>query len=220
MQRSQAVYLFYVDESGEREYTSKGRYFVLTALGVQGQHWKALNSKVLTLKRKYFNDVDVEIKSNWLRMPGERQKRYLARYVITAADLKAFTDELYDVLLAYDVVIIAAVIDKEQMRRQYVSPQSPNSLAYRLLFERIEMFLAKRADNDYGIVIFDKITKLEVEKQGYEDLLSRQHQRYLEKGTDFLPINHIVEGLLFIPSFENNLLQLADLFRVDRTEAL
>jgi len=205
------MHLFYVDESGEREYTSKGRYFVLTALGVQGQHWKALNGAVLTLKQTYFNDFGVEIKSNWLRMPDERQRRYLDRYAIDAVALRAFTDKLYNVLLAYDVVIIAAVIDKQQMQRQYVSPQSPSSLAYRLLFERIEKYLANRPQTDYGIVIFDKITKLEVEKQGYEDLLSRQHQRYLEKGTDFQQIDHIVEGLLFIPSFENNLLQLADL---------
>lgn len=126
-------------------------------------------------------------------------------------DLREFTDKVYDVLLAYDVVLIAAVIDKRAMQRQYSVPQSPSSLAYRLLFERIEMFLANSAGGDYGIVIFDKITELEVHKRGYEDLLARQHLRYVEKGTEFLSINHIVEGLLFIPSFENNLLQLADL---------
>lgn len=78
-----------------------------------------------------------------------------------------------------------------------------------MLFERIESFLVKQ--EQYGILIFDKITELEVSKKGYENLLSRQHQRYLEKGTEFVQISQIVEGLLFIPSHENNLLQLADL---------
>lgn len=205
------MYLFYVDESGEREYTSTGRYFVLTALGVQGRDWKPLNSDVLTLKRTYFDDVRVEIKSNWLRIPDERRRCYLDFFEIVEADLRAFTDKLYDALLAYDVVLIAAVIDKSQMKRQYTAPQSPSSLAYRLLFERVEMFLANRTEEDYGVVIFDKITELEVRRRGYEDLLSRQHLRYLERGTEFLSINHIVEGLLFIPSHENSLLQLADL---------
>jgi hypothetical protein len=50
-----------------------------------------------------------------------------------------------------------------------------------------------------------------LKKHGYEDLLYRQHVRYLEKGTGFLSINRIIEGLLFIPSNENNLIQLADL---------
>lgn len=205
------MYLFYVDESGEREYTSEGRYFVLTSLGVQARDWKPINNDVLTLKRTYFGSVDMEIKSNWLRIPKERQQRYLLPYRVTEAELKAFTDKLYDVVLAYDVTLIASVIDKRQMRQRYSSPQSPSSLAYRLLFERIDMFLSKQVTDEYGIVIFDKISELEIQKRGYEDLLSRQHLRYLEKGTDFSPINHIVEGLLFIPSFENNLLQLVDL---------
>ncbi len=205
------MYLFYVDESGEREYTSPGRYFVLTALGVQARDWKPLNSDILTLKRTYFGAIRVEIKSNWLRIPDERRRRYLDPFGITEDDLREFTDKVYDALLAYEIVLIAAVIDKNAMKRRYSAPQSPSSLAYRLLFERIEMFLANDTADDYGIVIFDKITELEVRKRGYEDLLARQHLRYLEKGTEFLSINDIVEGLLFIPSFENNLLQLADL---------
>ena len=39
----------------------------------------------------------------------------------------------------------------------------------------------------------------------------RQHLQYLEQGTDFREVNQIVEGLLFIPSHENNLLQVPDL---------
>ena len=68
------MYLFYIDESGEREYTSPGRYFVLTALGVRDRDWKLLNTDVLTLKRTYFGDVGIELKSNWLRIPTERQR--------------------------------------------------------------------------------------------------------------------------------------------------
>ena len=38
-----SVYLFYIDESGEREYTSSSRYFVLSALGVPVNEWHNIN---------------------------------------------------------------------------------------------------------------------------------------------------------------------------------
>lgn len=203
------MYLFYIDESGERDYTSPSRYFVLSAFGVPVNEWRAINSDMLALKRTYFQDITVEIKSNWLRIPKERKKRYLDSFPITETELTEFTNKVYDVILSHNTLSIATVVDKERMKSKYSAPQSPSSLAYRLLFERIENFLVKQAK--HGILIFDKITELEVSKKGYENLLSRQHQRYMEKGTEFVQISQIVEGLLFIPSHENNLLQLADL---------
>jgi len=203
------VYLFYIDESGEREYASHARYFVLSALGVRVDEWRSINTDVMALKRTYFQDIDVEIKSNWLRIPKERKKRYLDPYPIAEDELAEFTNKVYDILLSYNTLLIAAIVDKTQMQQRYSTPQAPSSLAYRLLFERVENFLVKQAQ--HGILIFDKITELEVTKKGYENLLSRQHQRYMEKGTEYVQISQIVEGLLFIPSHENNLLQLADL---------
>jgi hypothetical protein len=217
MLAEEPMYLFYLDESGEREYTSRGQYFVLCALGVKVQDWKSLNGDVLTLKKTYFNNPLVEIKSNWLRIPKERSERYLDLYHITPDELNEFVQKLYDALLSYDVTLMASVVDKHRMQTKYVNPQSPSSVAYRHLIERVELFLEGLDAPDqsqrpfYGLMVFDKITELQVQRQGYENLLSRQHLRYLEKGTDYIAVNHIVEGLLFIPSAENNLLQLADL---------
>jgi hypothetical protein len=204
------MYLFYLDESGEREYESHAKYFVLCALGVPVQEWKTLNTEILTLKKTYFNDVDVEIKSNWLRRPNERDARYLRPYRITQEELQEFTTKVYEALLSRDVTTIAAIVDKPAMKQRYRVPQSSSSVTYRFVIERIERFLEGQW-HDYGILIFDKITELELKKKGYENLLTRQHLRYLEKGTDYVPVSQIVEGLLFIPSHENNLLQLADL---------
>ncbi len=51
------VYLFYLDESGEREYESGSRYFVLCALGVPVSQWRTLNMSLLNLKRTYFGQT-------------------------------------------------------------------------------------------------------------------------------------------------------------------
>lgn len=204
------MHLFYLDESGEREYSSPGRYFVVCAVGVPVARWKALNSAVLQLKKTYFGDVDVEIKSSWLRNPKERQRHYIEPYKITEDVLAEFVNRLYAEFLGEDIVIVAGVVDKDGMRSKYKTPQAPSSAAYRVAIERIELYLTALVD-EYGLLIFDKITNLELKKKGYEDLLSRQHAQYLESGTDYLHIEHIVEGLLFIPSHENGLLQITDL---------
>ncbi len=97
------------------------------------------------------------------------------------------------------------------MQEQYTRRQSPSSIAYRLIFERFEKFLENDPNRNFGIVIFDKIAEAGFVKKGYENLLSRQHLKYLSKGTEFVTIERIIEGLLFIPSTENNFIQLADL---------
>lgn len=205
------MYLFYLDESGEREYASGSRYFVVCTFGVPIEEWKSLNAEVLGLKRTYFNDINVEIKSNWLRNPRERKRRYRDQYGIAESELTEFTAKLYGAALSPPATIIASVIDKDQMRQRYKAPQSPSSIAYRLIIERVELFL-RNTVRDYGIMIFDKITNAQFRRKGYENLLSRQHMGYLEKGTDFVQVSQIAEGLLFIPSHENNMLQLTDIF--------
>lgn len=204
------MYLFYLDESGEREYTSSSRYFVLCGLGVPVSQWRKLNQQVLSLKQTYFTDVDVEIKSSWLLHPKERNKHYLSKYPISEDDIGRFTEEIYRVLQTFDVVIIATVVDKHQLKTLNADSLAPTTIAYQTLFEQIELFL-KPQDEIYGVLIFDKINENEFRRKGYENLLAKQHLNYLHQGTGSVQVSRIVEGLLFIPSHENNLLQLADL---------
>jgi hypothetical protein len=206
------VYLFYIDESGNREYgEGTTRYFVLCGMGIPDNEWRLLNSEMVSLKKTYFRETDVEIKSEWLRDPRKRQKRYLDTFKITADELHECVQKVYDLIVSRNVTIFGAVIDKVQMQETYIVPQSPSSLAYKLLFERLELFLRSLPENQFGIVVFDKITQYQAKMVGYENLLTRQHLKYQLKGTDFVGIERIIEGLLFIPSVESNFLQIADL---------
>ncbi|GAB4410428.1 MAG: hypothetical protein Kow00123_24050 [Anaerolineales bacterium] len=205
------MYLFYVDESGQREYGRTTRYFALCGLGVPIESWHMLNLSMLNLKRAYFGKPAVEIKSSWLRYPDARQKWYLDPYQISEDKLREFVERVYDELLNHrSLSLFGVVVDKVQMQRTYAAPQNPSPLAYHLIFERFQRFLETRGEQSYGIVIFDKIDDTSF-RTGYENLLTRQHLRYLEQGTDFVKIENIVEGLLFIPSAVNNFLQMADL---------
>lgn len=205
------MYIFYIDESGQREYGPKtSRYFVLCGLGVPDTEWKRLNDRVSELKNTYFKTPSVETKSAWLRHPSERKKRYIDTFGISEEDLREFIERIYDLIETSNIVLFASVIDKKEMQEDYVTPQNPSSIAYRLIFERFEKFLEQQAE-DRGIVIFDKISEAAFVKKGYENLLVRQHLKYMTKGTDYVTVERIIEGLLFIPSVENNFIQLADL---------
>jgi hypothetical protein len=205
------MYLFYIDESGQREYGKTSRYFSLCGLGVPVQSWQLLNAQFNTLKQAYFGTPVIEIKSAWVRQPEDRREHYLKPYGITEVSFHEFMERLYETWDHPELVLMAAVVDKVQMQSLYVDPQSPSSLAYRLLFERFQQALEAKGDSTFGLVIFDKINEAGFVKKGYENLLARQHLRYLVQGTDYVAVNNIVEGLLFIPSSENNFVQLADL---------
>jgi len=209
------TYLFYVDESGQREYGQTSRYFALCGLGIPVELWQLLNNNVHTLKLSYCGIPAVEIKSAWLRQPEARKKHYLDPYGITEATLQECVTRLYEVLDHPALVLFASVVDKVQMTDAYIAPQNPSSLAYRHIFERFQHFLESQADATYGLVIFDKIHDAAFRTKGYENLLARQHLRYLQQGTDFVQIDNVVEGLLFISSAENNFIQLADLCAYD-----
>ncbi len=210
------TYLFYIDESGQREYGIKtSRYFALCGLGIPVETWQLLNTNVYSLKQSYFGAPTVEIKSSWLRQPLSAGARYIEPYHLSREALRECVSRLYDLLDNPAVVLFASVIDKVQMTDKYVAPQSPSSLAYRLLFERFQQFLESQGEGSHGLVIFDRIHDANFREQGYENLLAQQHLRYLQQGTEFVEISNIVEGLLFISSAVNNFIQLADLCAYD-----
>ena len=78
------------DDSGNREYddnrnyetSGKSRYFVYGALLMEEREASLFIARLRELKTLVFTTADVEIKSNWLRMPTERQVHYLAPFGI------------------------------------------------------------------------------------------------------------------------------------------
>lgn len=77
-------YVLYIDDSGTKEYAvsardygTKGnsRYFVFGGVLIQITEAGRLIERIKTLKSVLFGTDRVEIKSNWLRIPKEREAR-------------------------------------------------------------------------------------------------------------------------------------------------
>ena len=83
-------YQLFVDDSGTREYDpdrvyhrtgGKSRHFVYGGVLVEQRAASLLAASLQQLKRLTFRATDVEVKTNWLRMPDERRTRYSGRPV-------------------------------------------------------------------------------------------------------------------------------------------
>lgn len=203
------MFLFYLDESGEREYESGSRYFTPCALGISAEQWHALDQQIRQAKIDCFGRADVEIKSSWLRRERERQKRYIQPYNISKQALSALTTQVYNALLEHQTVILACVVDKHAMQVQFTEPEPAVVKAYLTLLNQIETFL--EAQQTYGIVVFDKINESQFKKYGYEAELAKQHALWRQRVAGEKHTTRVVEGLLFLPSHEHNFIQLADL---------
>ncbi|MDR0902067.1 MAG: hypothetical protein LBM92_04785, partial [Opitutaceae bacterium] len=82
-----AMYLFYIDDSGNRDPETKGdeRVYVLAAVGVYEKRWRAFEDEIMheklrllgVLKKNKGLDLsisDTEVKSNYLRRADAREK--------------------------------------------------------------------------------------------------------------------------------------------------
>ena len=90
--------------------------------GYEGQ-WRPFETEISGLKLELadrlsgqgkgrFELADCEVKSNWVRIPGEREKRSRFLHGLAAADLTRLTDAYFDQVSRRHTVIMAIVVDK------------------------------------------------------------------------------------------------------------
>src|SRR5215831_19342784 len=108
---TQRILRIYIDDSGEKEYgPNTSRFFVYAGVIVDRAHEATIAAEVDELKHAAFGTTDVEIKSNWLRFPPARQRRYLEPFKISEARLRQFVDELRQLMTSDRFTYLAAAI--------------------------------------------------------------------------------------------------------------
>ena len=202
------MFLFYIDESGEIAYNSGSKYFVFNALGIDSNNWKNINQQVNNLKTAIFQSENapiLEVKSNWIRFPQERNKRkYLAS--LSPEELKQLSNGLFDIIVNNDCVLISTVINKDSLLRQYgINKQDPNIFAIQYLMERISLYMDINHKRDNAIIAMDKCS------DSIEKMLNKTHTLQLEDGYSWKGIKNIIENIMFVDSQYNNFIQLTDL---------
>jgi hypothetical protein len=205
------MYLMYIDESGDTvPLSQKGKKFlVLNGCIVNHSDKTQIEAKLREIKKKYFQNEDIEFKSNFLR--------YANPDVNTNSPLKLNDREQYNRLEAevtkflqsIKVELISVVIEKRSYWEQYPS-QNPYEIAYLYLLERFQMYL--KSKDGLGICIIDP-REGQVEKTFIGDSLEKIHHAMRWKDGDFWrKCLNIIERLLYSTSEGTIGIQIADLY--------
>jgi hypothetical protein len=225
--RRNSLYFFYVDESGNRDpevekilpdgtRIPKDWLYVLTGVGFFEHRWKKFFRYIVTAKRALIQAIqqrhpeirlelaDCEIKSNWVRIPGERQRhKFLSR--LTQSELRDLIDKYYNQLSYHHMVIITVIVDKRELE-PYMDRDKLHRKAWELLCERIENYMAEYHRKHLATVVTDDMSLQENRS------VAMKHAYFLERGTTSgLYLNHLVEMPLFVRSELTEGIQLADL---------
>jgi hypothetical protein len=214
-------HIFYIDDSGTKEYAKapnlyspKGgntRYFCFGGVLVNEKESDILSTKIASHKINCFGTDKVEIKSNWLRMPRERDAHYLNEYQISEKDLERFVDELYGMVSSSELLFMAAIVDKQHMYDDYGdNAWYPPALAYEILSQRVVQEILH--PNTVSVIIDDmdgatpKGTPHKINLERHHNSL-RKNGSCLKEGLDWKPF----KGMKFINSANSHLIQIADI---------
>lgn len=211
-------YAFYLDDSGTKDYAPDGytgsgptRYFVFAGLLATQDASSQLAQRLRDLKLGVAAQP-FEIKSNWLRMPKERKRRYLDPLGMTEAELKAFVDTVYDTVSQADIELLACVVDKLHMQERYGDrAYYPPAVAYEALIQRVQNSLAGKGRSQ---VFIDDMTGKNPKGNEHKANLIKHHARLRKHGSRMgrttIKID-VLGDLRFQSSARSELIQVADL---------
>lgn len=205
------MYLLYIDESGDTIPLSQSgkNFLVLTGCVVHEKDIHQIENSLRQIKEKYYQNPDIEIKSNFLR--------YANPDINTSSILKLNSREKYNELEAdvtkflkeIPITLYSVVIDKKSYWEQYPS-QNPYDIAYMFLLERFQKYLKEQ--EELGICIIDP-REGQVEKTFIGKELDYIHNKMrFEDGSFWSQCPNIVERLLFSTSDKTVGIQIADLY--------
>lgn len=197
----------YIDESGDTiPLSQKGKKFlVLTGCILHESDILTIETKLRTIKEKYFNNPDVEIKSNFLRYANPDLKESSPIKLNAREKYNELEEEMTLFLRDISVTLYSVVIDKAAYWQEFPA-QNPYDSAYELLLESFQQHLEK--EKGLGICIIDP-REGQVEKSFIGQELERIHNKIRWNANKF---SNIVERLLFATSDKTVGIQIADLY--------
>ncbi len=205
------MYLMYIDESGDTIPISQNgkKFLVLTGCIIYENDIPNIELKLRGVKTKFFQNADVEIKSNFLRYANPDLKESSPIKLNDRAKYDELEKDMTDFLKNIPVILYSIVIDKAAYWAQYPS-QNPYDVAYAFLLERFQKYL--KSKDAYGICIIDP-REGQVEKHYIGQELDRLHNKMRWEPSGILTkCPNIIERLLFSTSDKTIGIQIADLY--------
>ena len=195
------MYLIYVDESGVMHGGKReGRFYVLSAVLVPDDLWLHIDYNVTCIKKEHFPNTDLNQLEIHIYDIVERKRVFEG---ISLTTKSAFLKSIYSLIASFPVVIISVIIRKIEFVERHPDLNLEYN-AWKLLLERVEMFLSSEQKETYGLIIMDSICR---DRDEYVREIVNNLRQY---GTYFIDLTHLIEDIFFTKSNLRNLTQLAD----------
>ena len=223
------MYLFYVDESGDRDildvgagerYEKRQRFYVLFATGILEHHWHRLQAEVNAVKGRIRDRLnaelglrppdlieyhEAEIKSLTIR---RRSARRASRFWsgATEAEVNELVEAVYALPQKVPLEMCTVVVDKEYLLG-YFDWEKLHRKSYELLLERIQRIMEEKHPNHKALVILDAV--------GARENLSliKKHDYFMHEGTSSgLRLRNVVQSPLFVGSHLAVGIQVSDVY--------
>ncbi|OGY99693.1 MAG: hypothetical protein A3B13_01415 [Candidatus Liptonbacteria bacterium RIFCSPLOWO2_01_FULL_45_15] len=207
--------ILYIDESGDTASFEQGgtKILVLTGCIIDEKDKRDIELKFREIKKRYYQNPDIEIKSNFLRYANPKINDPEKTSPIKLYDQEQYDSlqlEIQNFLKDIPTKIISVIIDKKGYWAKYPS-QNPYHAAYTFLVERFQTYLE---NNDAsGICIIDPREGRVVDKKFIDKDLDKVHGR-LQWSDDgyWKQCSRVIEKALFSDSELTIGIQVADLY--------
>lgn len=209
------MYLMYIDESGDTVTLQQdgSRILVLTGCIIDEKNKREIESRFRDIKKKYYQDPDIEIKSNYLRYANPKiidSEKFSPIKLYDQRQYDLLQTEIQNFLKEIPITLISSVIDKKGFWSKYPA-QNPYHTAYIFLLERFQTFLHYK--DALGLCIIDPREGRVVDKRYIDKELNDTHRllQWEQKGF-WKPCPNIIEKVLFSDSDLTVGIQIADLY--------
>lgn len=205
------MYIMYIDESGDTIPLSQNgkKFLVLTGCIIHENDIPNIEKELRSIKQTFFQNPDIEIKSNFLRYANPDLKESSPLKLNDRDKYDELEEKITSFLKEIPTTIFSIVIDKAGYWQQYPA-QNPYDVSYIFLLERFQMFLEKK--QAYGICIIDP-REGQVEKTFIGQELDRIHNKMRWSSDGFWnKCPNIIERLLFATSDKTIGIQISDLY--------
>ena len=136
--------IMFLDESGDHSLNKiDGSYpmFVLAGCIFDLDYIEEMETKVDELKIKYFNDTSVILRSYDIR---KQKNKFVS--LVDKVKRETFHTDLNELIRSLNFTIIAAAINKNQLKNQYSDPSNPYDLCLQFILEQNIMFLGRSSN--------------------------------------------------------------------------
>ncbi len=205
------MFIMYIDEAGDTIPLSQSwkKFLALTGCIIDESQKIAIEKLLRKVKKEFYFDEDVEIKSNFLRYANPDLKEHSPLKLHDRWKYDELEAKITDFLKKIPVTLISVVIDKNAFWQKYPA-QNPYATAYTFLSERFQKFLEEKWKN--GICILDP-REWQVIKTNLDKEIDQVHHSLRWNKSSFW--NHcpnIIERILFSTSDLTVWIQIADLY--------